>query len=382
MNVESPIPLSLYIHFPWCVKKCPYCDFNSHGLNGKLPEQEYTQALIQQLSQSLQKVKNREIRSIFMGGGTPSLFSAKAISQVLDFLRTNANLCPDAEITLEANPGTVEQERFRSYRDIGINRISLGVQSFNDKQLKKLGRIHGADEAKAAIEKVIQAGFDNFNIDIMYGLVEQTTQEALNDLEIALSFSGPHLSWYQLTLEPNTYFYKHPPAIPAHDLLVEMEGQGRELLNHHGFHRYEISAYHKNRPCQHNLNYWQFGDYLGIGAGAHGKLTCTKTKQIIRTVCYKQPKQYMDRSLGFYQSQKAISHQDVSFEYMLNALRLVEGTDLHAFSKHTFQSLKEILNPLNKALEKKLIFPFEQILRPTPLGLDFLNDLTLYFLQD
>lgn len=381
-RVSELIPISLYIHFPWCVKKCPYCDFNSHTLRNDLPEQQYIDTLIEQLTQALPVLGHRVLQSIFLGGGTPSLFSGQAFARLLNFIHKNLRVVDNIEVTLEANPGTVERSRFESYYQAGINRISLGVQSFDEGQLKRLGRIHNGDEAKRAIEAVERAGFTNFNIDLMYGLPEQTIEHALDDLQTALSFAPPHLSWYQLTLEPNTYFYKFPPPLPHDEFLVDIEEQGRAYLRSEGLERYEISAYSKQKKCKHNLNYWQFGDYLGIGAGAHGKLTDVKNKEITRTVCYKTPKQYMEKTPHFYQSQTFIPKDEIVFEYMLNSLRLVEGVPIEDFSQRTFKSFNEINKTLKQALDKKLIFPFEKRLQPTELGLQFLNDLTLLFMSD
>lgn len=375
-------PLSLYIHFPWCVKKCPYCDFNSHALKGSLPEQAYIEALTKQLKTEMPLIGEREIKSIFMGGGTPSLFSGQSMGLLLDFIRRHLKLSPDIEITLEANPGTVEQKRFQTYFEVGINRISLGVQSFDPIQLKKLGRIHSSDEARVAIDALQHAGFENFNIDLMYGLPEQTLEAALDDLKTALSFAPPHLSWYQLTLEPNTYFYRFPPPLPPDEFIAEIEDAGRALIQERGLSRYEISAYSKNRACQHNLNYWQFGDYIGIGAGAHGKRTDMNTAQIHRTQCFKHPTQYLDENLGFYQKNHTIPANEISFEYMLNSLRLIQGTPIDNFSKYTFLALETIQPQLEKAYRKKLIYPFSNKLQATELGLQFLNDLTLLFMPN
>lgn len=380
--ISAPPPLSLYIHFPWCVKKCPYCDFNSHALKDSLPEQAYIEALTKQLKIEMPLIGEREIKSIFMGGGTPSLFSGQSMGLLLDFIRRHLKLSPDIEITLEANPGTVEQKRFQTYFEVGINRISLGVQSFDPIQLKKLGRIHSSDEARVAIDALQHAGFENFNIDLMYGLPEQTLEEALDDLKIALSFAPPHLSWYQLTLEPNTYFYRFPPPLPSDEFIAEIEDSGRALIQERGLSRYEISAYSKNRVCQHNLNYWQFGDYIGIGAGAHGKRTDMNTARIHRTQCFKHPTQYLDENLGFYQKNHTIPENEISFEYMLNSLRLIQGTPIDNFSKYTFLALETIQPQLEIAYRKKLIYPFSNKLQATELGLQFLNDLTLLFVPN
>lgn len=373
-------PISLYVHIPWCVKKCPYCDFNSHVHKDGLPEQDYIQALIAQLQSELPRFANRPIQSIFFGGGTPSLFSAQAISVLLKFVHMHCKVMPDCEITLEANPGTVEQQRFQSYFDIGINRISLGIQSFQDQYLEKIGRIHGASEAKNAIDMVRLAGFTNFNIDIMYGLPAQSIEDAIKDIETALTFAPPHLSWYQLTLEPNTHFYKRPPVLPKEAVIIAMEEAGRAALYTHGLKRYEISAYSKEKRSIHNLNYWQFGDYIGIGAGAHGKVTDIKHRSITRTACVKNPKQYMRHESGFYAENTTVAQDELPFEYMLNVLRLIDGTPTADFTAHTFLSINEIEIPLRKALDLQLIEPFEKTIKPTEKGLTYLNDLTLLFL--
>lgn len=381
MVVDTTIPLSLYIHVPWCIKKCPYCDFNSHTLRQALPEKEYIQALIKQLEELRASVQGRAIQSIFIGGGTPSLFAAQSYAELLQYISKNFQLSPTIEITLEANPGSVEQNKFQAYREIGINRLSLGVQSFQDSHLKKLGRIHSSDEAKRAITCVQQAGFTNFNIDIMFGLSQQTEKQALDDLQTALSFAPPHLSWYQLTLEPNTLFYKHPPSLPSDDYIVDMEHHGQALLSKHGLKRYEISAYTRNQPCQHNINYWQFGDYMGVGAGAHGKLTDLATGQIMRTSCYRNPKHYMATNKGFYQVKQSVPAGDIGFEYMLNALRLINGTQVNNFETTTRQSIHSLSKPIQRAIAAGLLEKSTKIIKPTAKGLQFLNDLTLYFLK-
>lgn len=374
--------ISLYIHFPWCEKKCPYCDFNSHGLTTELPEAAYIDTLIKQLYQDLSHFDQRQVKSIFLGGGTPSLFSAPALARLFETLKQNLDFAPNLEITLEANPGSVEIERFKSYFDIGINRISVGVQSFQDSHLKTLGRIHDSKEAAYALETLHRIGFENFNIDLMYGLPNQTLPEALEDLKTALAFSPAHLSWYQLTLEPNTYFYRHPPPLPVDDMIATLEESGRALLLESGFKRYEISAYTPNKPCRHNLNYWEFGDYFPLGAGAHGKITCPKTQEITRIMNYKQPRQYMNADLGFHQHKTQVLQTELPFEYMLNVLRLTEGTPIAAFAERTFISPATLFPALKQALQKNLIYPFETQLKPTPLGLQFLNDLTLLFMSE
>jgi len=286
-------PLSLYIHFPWCVRKCPYCDFNSHAVRGDLPEDQYIDALLADLESDLPRVWGRPVRSVFLGGGTPSLFSPEAIERLLAGVRARVTLVPEAEVTLEANPGTVETERFRGYRAAGVNRLSIGIQSFQPEQLQKLGRIHGRDEALAAAQAARAAGFDNFNLDLMFGLPQQTLDEALADLRTALALNPTHLSLYQLTLEPNTLFHAQPPELPDEDVLAAMQEALQAELADAGFTQYEVSAYARaGRRCRHNLNYWQFGDYLGIGAGAHAKIT--DADGITRLWKVKQPRNFLE----------------------------------------------------------------------------------------
>jgi oxygen-independent coproporphyrinogen-3 oxidase len=371
-------PLSLYIHFPWCVKKCPYCDFNSHALQNELPEQAYIEALLLNLQQYVPYLE-REIISIFMGGGTPSLFSAAAIDQLLKGIRERCRLSDDIEITLEANPGTVEQQRFKAYREIGINRISLGVQSFNDQQLTRLGRIHGRDEALTAIAAIKQAGFDNFNIDIMFGLPEQTIEEGLADIRTAMEQAPTHLSWYELTLEPNTYFWHHPPPLPIDDDVIALQEKGQALLQANGYQQYEVSAYSRQRPCQHNVNYWAFGDYLAIGAGSHAKIT-QMNQQIQRLHHFRHPKQYMNIADNFVQGSEFIPSDQLAFEFMLNALRLKEGVPTAFFSERTGLSLTSISPQLDSARAKGWIGAFEEKICTTALGYRFLNDVVSLFL--
>lgn len=373
------IPLSLYIHLPWCVKKCPYCDFNSHALKNNLPEEEYINALLQNLKQDLSKIDQRPIQTIFFGGGTPSLFSAKALDRLLNSIAKECQLVKNIEITLEANPGTVEQEKFNGFRAAGINRLSIGVQSFNPEKLKILGRIHDDNEAIKAAETAHKAGFDNFNLDLMFGLPNQTINEALEDLKIAISLKPTHLSWYQLTLEPNTLFYQQPPKLPDNDLIWEMQQQGQALLASHGFNQYEISAYSQSeRECKHNLNYWQFGDYLGIGAGAHGKIT--NDGKITRTVKTKNPKDYLDPNKSFLIEEKIIDPKELPFEFMMNALRLNQKIPLSLFPERTRLPLNSIQLQLNQANEKGLLHIDQQHLQVTDFGSRFLNDLLALFL--
>ncbi len=379
---NQTIPLSLYIHFPWCVKKCPYCDFNSHTLKTDLPEEEYVAALLANLELHLPLIWGRAISSIFMGGGTPSLFSAKAIETLLEGIRARCRWLPDMEITLEANPGTVEQARFKAYREIGINRISLGVQSFEDKLLKALGRIHDSGEAIRAVGAIQEAGFSNFNLDIMFGLPEQTTREGLSDLEKAMSLNPTHFSWYELTLEPNTSFWHNPPPLPPEEHLAVLQEEGQQLLADSRFSQYEVSAYSRQQPCQHNLNYWEFGDYLAIGAGAHGKITDIARGEINRFHHFRHPKQYMDRAQGFVQENQVIAIKELPFEFMLNALRLKAGVVSSLFEERTGLPLSTIKDALQKGQQRGWLEPSAHQLCTTNLGFRFLNDVIHLFLAE
>jgi oxygen-independent coproporphyrinogen-3 oxidase len=373
------IPLSLYIHFPWCVKKCPYCDFNSHTLKEPLPEDAYVEALLLNLTQTLSWSHSRSIISIFMGGGTPSLFSAGAIDKLLQGIRKILPWQKNIEITLEANPGTVEQQRFKEYREIGINRLSLGIQSFNDRHLTALGRIHDAQNAFDAVNTVKRVGFTNFNLDLMFGLPDQTMNEALQDLTHAIDLQPMHLSWYELTIEPNTAFWHKPPALPANDWLADLQLQGQALLAQHGFKQYEVSAYTRGHPCYHNVNYWEFGDYLAIGAGSHGKIT-TGEQQIMRYHHFRHPKQYMDISQGFIQEKQLVAPDQLAFEYLLNALRLTDGVPLSAFAQRTGLSLDTLMPQLQVAQQKGWCETGSDQIKATPLGYLFLNDVVSLFL--
>lgn len=375
-------PLSLYIHFPWCIKKCPYCDFNSHTLKQDLPETEYIACLLENAKQSLEYVQGRTIKTIFMGGGTPSLFSAVALDSLLKGLREILRFDDHIEITLEANPGTVEQQRFNDYRAIGINRLSLGIQSFNEKHLTTLGRIHNGYEAEKAIHTVREAGFNNFNCDLMFGLPNQTINEGLADLEKAIALSPTHLSWYELTLEPNTFFWHHPPKLPEDDLIISLQEQGQVLLAQNGYAQYEVSAYSQHMPCKHNQNYWEFGDYLAIGAGAHAKVTLPLTQEILRYHHFRHPKQYMDSAEGFIQEKFPIPHDQLAFEFMLNALRLKAGVPTKLFTQSTGQSLACIEKSLDLAYQKGWLQPYQEQLCTTDLGYRFLNDVVSLFLSD
>ncbi len=370
-------PLSLYIHMPWCIKKCPYCDFNSHTLRGELLEADYIAALLNDLNQHHQAHGHRIIDSIFIGGGTPSLFSASSYQRLFDGIKNSWQFADDIEITLEANPSSVEANRFKTYREIGINRLSLGVQSFDDESLKNLGRVHDSNTAKKAIDAIKKADFANFNIDIMHGLPNQRVENALRDLKTALSFAPTHLSWYQLTIEPNTYFYRHKPNLPSDEALAEIEDSGKVLLAP-TLSQYEISAFsRRSRQAKHNLNYWRFGDYLGIGAGAHGKLT--EDGVIYRTQKKRVPKDYLS-------SQQAkvttIDSDTAAFEFMLNHTRLKEPMLKSNFKARTFLSLETIRAPLDKAIAMGLMAENPKILQVTELGYRFLNDLQGLFLAE
>lgn len=377
------IPLSLYIHVPWCIKKCPYCDFNSHPLNNSLPESEYIDALIEDLKQDLHLVQNRTISTIFFGGGTPSLISPKAIENLLNRISKHINFDANIEITLEANPGTIERHNLADFKLAGINRISLGAQSFNNHKLKLLGRIHKAEETFHAVEQIQKANFNSFNIDLMHGLPHQTVEEAILDLTTALSLNPPHLSWYQLTLEPNTVFYKYPPQLPDDDITWEIQTQGEKILNLAGFIHYEVSAFSKpGMQCKHNVNYWSFGDYLGIGAGAHGKTTNLVNNQIQRTWKTRNPKDYLDPNKKFLAGSKIIPISELPFEYMLNRLRLFSEFDLADYQLRTGLPIAPIADIITKASEEGLISHTGNKLEVTNLGKRFLNNLMQMFLNE
>lgn len=383
-------PLALYIHFPWCEKKCPYCDFNSHqikdgkGNEGKsgFDEQRYIKALIADLETELPNIWGRQVHSIFIGGGTPSLLSAEGMDQLLCAVRARVNLEPDAEITMEANPGSVETEKFAGFAKAGINRVSLGIQSFQDEQLKALGRIHNGEEAKRAIEIALQH-FKSVNLDLMYGLPKQSLEAAKADIETALSFKTPHLSFYNLTLEPNTYFANFPPQLPSDDEIDAIFEQNLDLLTKAGYIRYEVSAYaQKNQECKHNLNYWRFGDYIGIGAGAHGKISFPD--KITRQVRERHPEAYMqamENNGNALIESKEIAAKGLPFEFMLNTLRLTEGVATNTFSERTGLPLNTISKGLAEASSKKLLDDNPSQLKATPLGMRYLNNLQELFLD-
>ncbi|MES2625153.1 MAG: radical SAM family heme chaperone HemW [Pseudomonadota bacterium] len=374
-------PLSLYIHVPWCVRKCPYCDFNSHQKQGELPEAQYVDALLEDLRLDSAYIQGRSLQSIFIGGGTPSLFSAESYEKLLGAIKTIVPFAEDIEITLEANPGTFEQEKFSAYRQTGINRLSIGIQSFNDVHLKQLGRIHGGDEARRAASIARNAGFTNFNLDLMFGLPGQTSAQACDDLQTAIACEPTHLSWYQLTIEPNTEYFSKPPTLPQDDAIAEMQEVGISLLENNGYARYEISAYSKpGRQARHNLNYWDFGDYLGIGAGAHGKVTLPETGAIVRTRKTRMPAHYLDPAREFSAETKTVAAADLPLEFMLNALRLNDGVPLHYFAERTGLAAASLQKKLQKLQQRGLLIEDPLRLQPTALGLLHLNELLVEFM--
>jgi putative oxygen-independent coproporphyrinogen III oxidase len=371
-------PLSLYIHIPWCVQKCPYCDFNSHGQKGQvLPESEYVSHLLDDLAEDAKLVGDRAIHSIFIGGGTPSLFSAQAIHTLLDGVKKRVNLLADAEITMEANPGTVESQRFADYVKAGITRISIGVQSFQPEKLTALGRIHDESQALKAAELAKSIGLNSFNLDLMHGLPKQSLEDAMFDLNTAITQQPPHLSWYQLTIEPNTQFHSKPPKLPEDELLWDIQEQGDELLRQAGFEQYEISAYSQaGQQCQHNLNYWRFGDYLGIGCGAHGKITLANENHIIRTVKVKHPKGYMDLTRRYTSDKKVVPEQDLPFEFFMNRFRLLEPCPKSDYSNLTGIPLDNATKQnLKTAITRGLLVESSNEWQVTPLGRRYLNTL-------
>ena len=382
INLHALPPLALYVHYPWCVRKCPYCDFNSHERNSQsASEQQYLDAVRADIEAALPLIWGRRIVSIFFGGGTPSLMSAQGLDRLLSDIRALLPLAPDCEVTLEANPGTVEAERFASYRASGVNRLSIGVQSFDDKKLDALGRIHDRAQALAAIE-IAQRRFDNFNLDLMYGLPGQSLLELQADVEGALATNPPHLSLYQLTLEPNTVFAKFPPTLPDEDTVATMQDWLEERTAEAGLHRYEVSAYATpTRECRHNLNYWTYGDYLGVGAGAHSKISFPH--RIVRQVRFRQPASYMERAAAgeFVAESHEIARNELPFEFMLNALRLSNGVPSNSFSDRTGIPLSSIECELDDAERRGLLVRNHQTLGPSRLGLRFLSDLQAMFLK-
>jgi len=399
-SVASLPPLSLYVHIPWCVQKCPYCDFNSHNLKGGLPESEYISHLLDDLTQDLPLVtmngKMREVSTIFIGGGTPSLLSVAGMQRLIDGIAARIPLSPSAEITMEANPGTVEADKFIGFEKAGINRISVGVQSFDEQHLKALGRIHDSTQATSAIELAKRLPLRSFNLDLMHGLPNQSVEDAMQDLHKAIALAPPHLSWYQLTIEPNTSFYSKPPTLPDDDILWEIQERGHQILSAAGYEQYEISAYaKKGQQCQHNLNYWRFGDYLGIGCGAHGKITRMSKQmperaeqdasantnivpeyEILRTVKVKHPKGYMDLTRSYMDKVIAVESDDLAFEFFMNRFRIMEACPKAEFTKNTGRELSSIeLQHLKKAESMKLITSNAEEWQLTDTGKRYLNSL-------
>jgi putative oxygen-independent coproporphyrinogen III oxidase len=373
-------PLSLYIHIPWCVRKCPYCDFNSHEARGEIPEGRYVDALIADLEAALPLIWGRKIYTVFFGGGTPSLFSADAIDRLIVAIRARVPLSIDAEITLEANPGTFEAEKFKAFRAAGVNRLSIGIQSFNPQHLQALGRIHDAAQAREAID-IARENFDNFNLDLMYALPAQTIAQARADIEAALAYEPPHLSAYHLTLEPNTYFHRYPPKVPDDDDAAQMQDEIEAMLAAAGYRHYETSAFARpGRQARHNLNYWTFGDYLGLGAGAHGKLSFAD--RILRQARYRQPQQYMEAALGgkAVQEEHEVETAELGFEFMMNALRLTNGFPIALYEQRAGVPLTTVLRELDAAERRGLITRDHERVVPTELGRRFLNDLLQIFL--
>ena len=375
----ADIPLSLYIHMPWCIKKCPYCDFNSHVARHDITELRYIDALLKDIENFDSLQRQRPIQSVFIGGGTPSLFSPDSYDKLFHGLKQKLHFMPDIEVTMEMNPGTHEYHELSHYREAGVNRLSLGIQSFDRKQLKTLGRIHNPEESDIAIHKAIDAGFDRINLDLMYALPQQSVASAIDDLTQALRYDAvTHLSWYQLTLEPGTHFYKIPPKLPSDDISFEMEAQGRQLLAQAGFNRYEISAYTKQQDhCQHNLNYWHFGDYLGIGAGAHSKLTDTDGN-VHRQQRHKHPERYMDSP--HIDQEQIIAKDMLPFEYLMNKLRLFERHDFKAYEKYTSHTTESLIEKLLPLKQRGLIEHNESSFWLTEQGEHFLNDVLETFL--
>jgi oxygen-independent coproporphyrinogen-3 oxidase len=378
-------PLAVYLHLPWCIRKCPYCDFNSHELKAELSEQAYVDALLRDLEQDLPRVWGRRVVSVFIGGGTPSLFSAESIDRLLSGLRARLNINADAEVTLEVNPGTAEQARFADYHAAGLNRLSIGVQSFDDNCLQRLGRIHDRHAAIRAVEMAHHAGFDNFNLDLMFALPGQTPAQALDDVATAIDLEPTHLSYYQLTLEPNTLFHARPPVLPDNDVAWQMQQAGQMRLAGAGFAQYEVSAYARvNRQCTHNRNYWQFGDYLGLGAGAHAKITDAAQQSITRLAKQRHPQQYLDTAGNpqNIQSEHVVTRNEAGLEFMMNALRLTDGFEPALFPAHTGLPVSVVEVPLRAAEAAGLIEWTRDCIRPSVKGRRFLDDLLGLFVSE
>ena len=385
MSPLSSIPLTLYVHMPWCVRKCPYCDFNSHQLKSARPDGSYISALLRDFERELPRIGTRRIDSVFFGGGTPSLFLPEEFARFLEAVRRRADLSDDAEITMEANPGTIERGRFAEYAHAGVNRVSLGAQTFNARLLERLGRIHSAEETERAVEELRNAHIENFNLDLMYALPEQTLEEALSDVRKACALGPAHVSYYQLTLEPGTVFHSRPPPLPDEDKAWRMQTEGQALLAQSDFAQYEVSAYARTGArSRHNLNYWSFGDYVGVGAGAHGKVSMSVPQRVLRTIKPKQPKEYQEHAQRDMASVigecNAVEVHDLPFEFMLNALRLNEGFSDECFEQRTGLPMSTVLPRLHEVQERGLLEPRSGGWRPTDLGRRFLNDLQAAFL--
>ncbi len=373
-------PLSLYVHIPWCVRKCPYCDFNSHQAAEEIPERAYVDALIDDLKADLSWVQGRKLHSIFFGGGTPSLFSGRAIGEILTAVEHQIGFEEDIEITLEANPGTFEQHKFSNFRSAGINRLSIGIQSFSSHHLERLGRIHDGSQALQAIATARAAGFSNFNIDLMHGLPDQTIDEAAADIKLAIDNGAQHISWYQLTIEPNTEFYSRPPPLPNDDRLADIQQAGMNLLHGNDFAQYEVSAFAlSSQTSKHNINYWQFGDYLGIGAGAHGKITLPESGVVMRSSKTRQPDKYLARIDSFMAQNRAIAADEMALEFMMNGLRLVDGVPVEYFSPRTGLALSGIETQISDLQRKGLMEMDDSRYRTTKLGYQFLNTVLQQF---
>ncbi|OYQ79960.1 YggW family oxidoreductase [Wohlfahrtiimonas chitiniclastica] len=375
------IPLSLYIHFPWCIQKCPYCDFNSHQLKTEGYDDDYVNALLEDVVTIVPYIWGRKIRSIFIGGGTPSLMKPEDMARLMSGLRSYLSIDPNAEITIEVNPGTVDAAYFQAYHDLGINRISIGIQSLNDKHLKKLGRIHQADEAKRAVSVARAAGFTNINCDLMFALPDQTLEEALSDLEGVMALAPDHISHYQLTLEPNTFFHKYPPPLPESELVERMQLESYARLAQHGYEHYEVSAFGKaGHQSVHNRNYWEFGDYIGIGAGAHGKITMQGEQKILRTLLEKHPAQYLKKSAAERLTITEVDKEDLPFEFMLNVLRLKTGVPMEYFTARTYLDFSGIDAKI-AALQAEGLLQQGQRLATTEKGFLFLNRVLSEFID-
>ncbi len=374
-------PLSLYIHIPWCIKKCPYCDFNSHAVKSDTPEAAYIDTLLNDLTEDLQRYAiTRPISSIFIGGGTPSLFAPESFERLLSGIKQRIALIPDIEITLEANPGTFESQKFAEFRALGINRLSIGIQSFNDVLLQKLGRVHSAKEALAAGDIAQHAGFTNFNLDLMFGLPDSNPEDSINDVKTAISLKPTHLSFYQLTLEPNTYFHKFPPQLPNDESIFSTQKQAQQILAEHGYHHYEVSAYSQtNRQCQHNLNYWQFGDYLGIGAGAHGKITQALPQSITRTFKPKSPEQYLANTHK-NGGAELISSTELPLEFVMNHLRLKQGFTVDTYQARTGLSIDTLDPALSNCLKEELLIYRNNHYYCTEQGWNFMDNILEKFI--